>query len=101
MRHLNLEGDLQPELNQPRIRGAGYLPETGVAQGRPWVIEVRGVGEIEELGPELTSKSLGHSELAKDRQVKIDIPRATENVAPEGSESIGIRRLKGARVKPF
>src|SRR5262245_47984046 len=60
-----LEREFQPELNYSWIESACHLSKSRVAHSCPRVVEVRAIGEIEELTSELTSHTLGHTKLSE------------------------------------
>src|SRR5262249_61650061 len=96
----NSEIDLHAELNAPHIPGAIYLAKTGVTQGHAGLVQLRCVGEIEELGAELPTYALGHAELAEEGEVEIGEPRTVEYVPAKSAVSVRCRRGKLSQLQP-
>src|SRR4030095_15471901 len=83
------------------ICGAGYLSKTGIAHDNARLVELRGVGEIEELGAELPAHSLGHPELAEEGEVEIGEARTVEDISAKRAVSVCCRGGEGGRIKPL
>src|SRR5262249_37059601 len=62
----------------------------------PWVIEMRGIGEVERLRPELHPDAVGESERAKQTGIDIHQPGAAQNIATGIAESY--RRYWSERI---
>src|SRR5436309_638462 len=96
-----LEDDLQAELDLSLAERAAHFAEVrGVERGAR-IVEVRRVGEIEGLGPQLHVPALGEPELLDDRQVEVDVAGSAQGVSPGVAERGGSWDGKGGRVEPL
>src|SRR5216117_2099206 len=76
-----LENHLQSELYLPRYPyGAGDRSRNRRADRRVGQIELRGIGQIEELGPKLHTVLFGDPKILEDRKIEVRAPGSVKNV---------------------
>src|SRR5690242_6912806 len=74
--HFELEVELEPELQIPRLLGRGNRAECGGSKRQTWQHKVGVIGQVECFKTELQLGSLAGPELPKDGKIHVDHPWA-------------------------
>src|SRR5262245_24964678 len=98
---MDLESNSQSELDLALVLlSRGYFTEPGRAEAAVGIAEMRRVGEVERLEPELRRNPLGDWEALERREVEVRETGAAQNVAAGCPVSGGCRCGKLRRIKP-
>src|ERR1700716_2770341 len=95
------EVQLQRELENSRLSGAGDASESGGTQIRIRRVEVGKVDDVETLAPRFETQLLRYNELAAEGLVHPQSTRGTECVPPEGTECSYRIGYESRRVDPL
>jgi hypothetical protein len=80
---------------------AGHFPEIRRPVGTVWKIELRRVGKVENLRPELHSDALRKHKVLEDGEVEIAERRSVVGVVAEITLCERSRRGEVRRIEPF